>query len=123
MHEFQPRIVSVHGEVSRHVHAYASHKIGQLARLAPGPVLSGRVTFDQAPDPGVERPAQVQVTLDVNGRVVRATAAARHFEEAIDLVEARLRHGLEHLAGHLRQSRRRQAAATAARNAERSVRR
>lgn len=117
MREFQLRFVTVHGEVSRDVHAYAGHKIGQLARLAPGPVLSARVTFERAPDPAVERPALVQATLDVNGRVVRATAAARHVEEAIDLVEARLRHRLEHLAGRLRQSRRRQAAATAARKA------
>ena len=115
MREFQTRIVAVHGKVSSGVNAYARRKVEQTAKLAPGPVLSARVTFDRAPNPAVERPALVQATLDVNGRLVSATAAGRRFEEAIDLLEARLRHRLEHLTGRLRQSHRRQAAATGAR--------
>ncbi|HEX8859336.1 MAG TPA: HPF/RaiA family ribosome-associated protein [Actinomycetes bacterium] len=107
MREFQLRTVAVHGDITPDMHAYARHKIGQLAKLAPGPVLSAEVKFDQAPDPAVQRPALVQATLDVNGRLVRAKVAARRFDEAIDLLEARLRHRLEHLASHLRHSRRR----------------
>jgi len=110
MHEFQVRIVTVHGDVAPDVQAYARHKIGQLAKLAPGPVLLARVKFKQALDPAVERPALAQATLDVSGRLVRAQVAARQFDEAIDLLEARLRDRLEHLASHLRDRRRRPAA-------------
>ncbi len=107
MREFQLRTVAVHRGVNPQVHAYARQKLGQLARLAPGPVLFARVKFDQAPDPAVQRPALVQATLDVNGRLVRARVAARRFDEAIDLLEARLRDRLERLAGRLRDRRRR----------------
>jgi hypothetical protein len=43
MREFQVRIVTVHGDVAPDVDAYARRKVGQLAKLAPGPVLSARV--------------------------------------------------------------------------------
>jgi len=109
MREFQVRIATVHGGVAPDVQAYARHKIGQLGKLAPGPVLLAKVKFEQAPDPAVGLPALVQGTLDVSGRLVRAQVAARRFDEAIDLLEARLRYRLEHLASHLRDRRRRPA--------------
>ena len=105
MREFQVRTVTVHGEPAPDVYAYARRKIGRLAKLAPGPVLQAKVTFDHAPDPAVERPALVQATLDVNGRLVLARVAARRFDEAIDLLEARLRARLAHLAGRRRDRR------------------
>ncbi|HZD70090.1 MAG TPA: HPF/RaiA family ribosome-associated protein [Actinomycetes bacterium] len=106
MREFQLRIVTVHGHVAPDVQAYARRKLADLVKLAPGPVLDARVRFERAPDPAVELPALVQATLDVNGRLVRAQATARHFREAVDLLEARLRDRLQHLAGHLRDRRR-----------------
>jgi ribosome-associated translation inhibitor RaiA len=112
MREFEVQIVTVHGDIAQDVQDYARHKIGQLARLAPRPVLRARVKFEQAPDPAVERPALVQATLDVNGRLVHAKVAARNFDEATDLLEARLRDRLEHLASHLRDRRRRPATRT-----------
>ena len=87
--------------------AYARRKIGQLAKLAPGPVLRARVRLERAADPAVERAAMAQGTLDVNGWAVRAQVAARQFDEAVDLLEARLRHRLEHLHSRLRARRRR----------------
>ena len=119
MREFQVQIVTLRGDVAADPRAYARRKIGQLARLAPGPVLFARVRLEQAPDPAVERPALVQATLDVNGRLVRARVAARHFDEAIDLLEARLRNRLEHLASHLRDRRRRPFSRTRTRSQER----
>jgi ribosome-associated translation inhibitor RaiA len=109
MREFEVRIVTVHGDIAPDVYAYARRKVGQLAKLAPGPVLLARVRFDQAPDPAAERPARVQATLDVNGRLVRGAVAARDFDEAIDLLQSRLRQRLEHLTGRLRDRRRRRA--------------
>jgi len=109
MRELQVQVVTVHGDVDPDGQAYARRKIGQLAKLAPGPVLSARVKLDRAPDPALERPALAQATLDVNGRLIRARVAARRLDEAIDLLEARLRHRLEHLASHRRARHRRAA--------------
>jgi ribosome-associated translation inhibitor RaiA len=52
-------------------------------------------------DPAVERPAVAEATLEVNGHPLRAHAAADHLEEAVDLLEDRLRPQLEHLSSHL----------------------
>jgi hypothetical protein len=57
----------------------------------------------------VKRPAVVEAALDVNGRVVRAHRAGHAFEEAVDLVEARLRDRLGHLAQRRREQTRRRA--------------
>jgi hypothetical protein len=45
--------------------------------------------------------------FDLNGRPVLARVSARRVEEAVDLLEARLRHRLEHLAGRHRAAGRR----------------
>jgi hypothetical protein len=111
MSELQVQVVTVHGKVDVDVRAYARHKIGQLAKLAPGPVRHARVKLEWAPDPALDRPALAQGTLDVEGRLVRAQVAARQLNEAVDLLEARLRDRLEHLASHLRARRRRAAGA------------
>ncbi len=109
MTELQVQVMTGHGNVDPGVRAYARHKIGQLAKVVPGPVLQARVTLEQAPDRAIERPALAKATLDVNGRLVRAHVAARQFDEAVDLLEARLRDRLEHLHSHLRARRRRAA--------------
>lgn len=109
MSELQVQVVTVHGNVDSDAQAYARHKIGQLAKLAPGPMLLARVKLQRAPDPALDRPVLAQATLDVNGRVVRAHVAARQFDEAVDLLEARLRDRLEHLHSHLCERRRRAA--------------
>ena len=84
------------------VKAYATRKVATLARIAPGPVRHARVTLGRAADPAVARPAHAKAVLDLNGRLVRAEASARRLEEAVDLLEARLRHRLEHLASRRR---------------------
>jgi ribosome-associated translation inhibitor RaiA len=111
MSELEVQVVTVHGSADPRAQAYARRKIGQLVRLAPGPVLAARVKLDRASDPAVERPATAKASLDLNGRQVRAQASARQVNEAVDLLEARLRARLEHLAGRLRARRRRTAAA------------
>jgi ribosome-associated translation inhibitor RaiA len=52
-------------------------------------------------DPAVERPAVAEATLEVSGHPLRAHAAAGQLEEAVDLLEDRLRQQLEHLSSHL----------------------
>ncbi len=61
-------------------------------------MLFARVKLGRAPDPGMTRPAIAQAVLDVDGRPVRAQVAARQLDEAVDLLEERLRDQLEHAA-------------------------
>jgi hypothetical protein len=111
MSELEVQVVTVHGSADPRAQAYARRKIGQLARLAPGPVRGAWVKLDRALDPALDRPAMAQATLDLNGRLVRAQVTARQVNEAVDLLQARLRHRLEHLSGRRRARRRRAGAA------------
>ena len=74
--------------------AYARKKILAAARTAPARVRFGRVKLTLEAHRSIERPARAEVMLDVDGRIVRAQSAARSIEEAIDLVDQRLRRRL-----------------------------
>jgi len=74
--------------------AYARKKILAAARTAPAPVRFGQVKLTLEAHRSIERPARAQVLLDVDGRIVRAQSAARSIDEAIDLVDQRLRRRL-----------------------------
>jgi ribosome-associated translation inhibitor RaiA len=108
MGEPEVQVVMVGGSADPTVQAYARRKIGHLARLAPRPVLLARVRLGRMSGRAVNRHALAQATLDVNGRPVHAEVAAGELGEAVDLLEARLRARLEHLASH-RRARHRQA--------------
>jgi ribosome-associated translation inhibitor RaiA len=82
--------------------AYARRKLAALAKVAPAPVLYARVTLGRATDPAVAHPASAEALFDLNGRPVLARVSARRLQEAVDLLEARLRHRLEHLASRRR---------------------
>ena len=100
------------GEVSPSTMDYARAKTGAVLHLAAAPVLFARVTLALEAAPGIQRPAIAKATLDVNGQPVRAHVAATTLQEAIDLLEAKLRHSLEILT-EKRQSRRHEPAAPA----------
>jgi len=74
--------------------AYARKKILAAVRTAPARVRFGRVKLTLEAHRSIERPARAEVMLDVDGRTVRARSAARSTEEAIDLVDQRLRRRL-----------------------------
>jgi ribosome-associated translation inhibitor RaiA len=98
------------GNVPREAATYARQRIGTvLARIAE-PVLSARVKLTKALDPALERPAIAQVTVDIDGDIVRAHIGAHEMYEAIDLLRARLRDKLEHRAQHRQALRHRPAA-------------
>lgn len=98
-------IAVVRGEVPDGVLDYAEKKVRGLFRLAPAPVLFARIHLAHEQAPGLERPAVAKATLDVNGRLVRAHVAASAPHEAVDLLEDKLRQGLETYA-EKRQARR-----------------
>jgi hypothetical protein len=91
-------VAVAHGEVPASVLDLAREKVGAVLRLAPAPVLFARVTLTHEAAPDIQRPAVAKAVLDVNGRPVRAHVAAGSFDEAVHLLEAKLRHGLEILA-------------------------
>ena len=75
---------------------YAERKIAHVARRARGPVLMAKIDLHQEPNPSRARPATAKAVLDVNGTLVRAHTSAPSLHEAIDLLEDRLLHRLEH---------------------------
>jgi ribosome-associated translation inhibitor RaiA len=90
--------VEAHGSVPQGIRELAATKIGSLFRTAAEPVLSAHVMLAMAADPAVDRPAVAQVTIDMNGRILRAQASAKTMRPAIDRVAARLRIRLDRAA-------------------------
>jgi len=89
--------VTTHGQLPG-IDAYVQEKIGGLSRLGHQPVLHARVRLSRHDDPAVSRPVIAQANLDVSGRLVRAQVHGETAREAVDRLEARLRHRLEHVA-------------------------
>lgn len=85
---------------------YARAKVAAaIGRYAPSPVLHARVRLALAADHAVAFPATAQASLDVNGRFVRAHAAAQTPRAAADLLHDRLRAQLTRLSGAQRARR------------------
>ena len=102
-----PLSVVAQGDVDDDARAYANQQIGAVIEHIDEPVLFARVKLTEAPDPAHDRPAIAQVTVDLNGDVVRAQVACHAMREAIDLLQARLRGQLAHRHEHLEALRRR----------------
>jgi ribosome-associated translation inhibitor RaiA len=90
--------IQVHGDrqISAADRDYASRKIAHVAQHARGPVLLVKVDVHHEPNPSRVRPASAKALLDVNGTLVRAHCDAPTLREAIDHLEERLLHRLEH---------------------------
>jgi len=86
------------GDVPEGAASFAVHRVSALLRMAPEPVLSARVKLTMAADPAVERPAIAQVSIDLNGRLIRAQAAGETMREATDHACDRLRIQIERAA-------------------------
>lgn len=90
------------GEQAGAARAYAERKLRQVMDAVGAPILHAQVVLTMAADPAVERPAQVQATVDVNGELVRAHVAAHTLHEAVDLLVPRLRGRLKSHAERVR---------------------
>lgn len=95
-------VTVVHGDVPDATKDRARDKIAKLERYAPKPFLFARVRFDrpstrQRPDP----PVHIQVQLDVDGRMVQTSTMADLPDEAVDILESRLREQLRRLTSRL----------------------
>lgn len=78
--------------------AYALDQLEPLLHRLGAPVLFARLKLSLAPDPARARPAMAQLSLDLNGEVVRAQVAAQQMREAVDLLVRRMSDRLEHRA-------------------------
>lgn len=101
-----PIHVATLGQVSPGAVSYAEEKLGSMLAQVTDPILFARVKLSHAHDPARERPAMAQLTVDINGELVRAQVAAHEMPEAIDLLQGRLRDKLEHRAARRRELRR-----------------
>ena len=89
-------LIITRGDVADDAESYAHRRIGAVIRHIDEPVLFARVKLTEAPDPARDRPAIAQVTVDINGEIVRAQVAGHVMNEAVDLLDARLRDKLGH---------------------------
>lgn len=90
--------ITTRGEVPETASEYAIDKITQLARYTNKPILFAEVKLTLSPNAARQRPAEAEATLDVNGSPVRAHVAADRLEEAVDLLENRLKRNLDRAA-------------------------
>lgn len=89
---------------------YALRRIDAALGHLDDPILFARLKLGLEPDPARARPALAQITIDVNGELVRAHVAGRTMREAADLLQGRLRAKLEQRAQHRHDLRTRGAA-------------
>lgn len=92
-----PVEVTLRGNVGEYAGEYARDKIAAALDVAHEPVLHAHVVLDFSHDPGLERRAVAEVTVDVNGTTVRAKTSAPTMNEAVDDLEYRLRRQLVRL--------------------------
>ena len=85
--------------------AYVRRKVAAAAGALE--VRFGRVTLTHEPHRSIARPDVVDVTLDVDGHLVRAHAVGRTTREAADIMEERLARELGDLHDRVASTRRR----------------
>ncbi len=103
-------IVVTRGDVAASDWEFAIERVAAVVEQIDDKVLFAKVALAISPHPGCERPATVQVTLDIDGDMVRAEATSSSIRDAIALVHERLRHKFEHRAQRRLWLRRRAAA-------------
>jgi ribosome-associated translation inhibitor RaiA len=86
-----PVRIGTHGAVPEGAQEIAVAKVRSVLQHVRRPVLAARVTLAMSADPAVACPAAAHVTIDVNGRIVRAEAVGRTMRDAIELMADRLR--------------------------------
>ncbi|TYK42795.1 hypothetical protein [Actinomadura decatromicini] len=77
------------GDVTAHERGAAERAVRDALAGARN-VTSVKVTLSVVADPSLPRPALAQAVVDLDGRRVRAQAAARRIDEAIDMLRERL---------------------------------
>ena len=92
-----PIEVTLRGNLGEGAGTYARTKVAGALRVARQPVLRAHVVLDYRHDPALVRRAVASVSVDVNGRLLRARSSAATMQEAVDDLEYRLRRQLVQL--------------------------
>jgi ribosome-associated translation inhibitor RaiA len=93
-------VVETRGEVSFAAPDYARAKLLALVERVEEPVLAVRVKLTQEANHAIAKPSLAQATVDLGGRPVRAHVAAATMQEAVDLLQHRLRSRIERVRHH-----------------------
>lgn len=100
--EADAMVVARRGAVSDAAVDYAQEKVGHLVMAMGRPMLWGQVKLTHTSNPANEQPSMAEMTLDLDGNVTRAHAAAKTMPEAIDAAVDRLRAKFERLSDRYR---------------------
>lgn len=87
--------ITTRGPIGTSDKDYARRKIARVVSGSPSPVVFARVKLALEANPSVERPATAEAVLEMDGEIVRAHVAAGMMDEAIDLLQRRLRRELK----------------------------
>lgn len=82
------------GEIPEQTRHTAQRKLEKLDRYVQGPLRDARVALVQEPNPRIPLPAHAQAEVRLEGRPVRARAAAETMDAAVDEVAERLQRNL-----------------------------
>jgi len=93
--------ITARGEVSDHAREQAREKLADLESLVKGPFLGARVVLIQEANPRIPMPARAEAEVDLQGRFIRARAAAPSMEAAVDDVAERLQRHLRRYVDRL----------------------
>lgn len=95
-----PVRLEAQGDVTAAEIEYARQKVEAALRDATRPVLYARVKLTRLADPARERPCVVTVSIDLDGKPVRAQASGPTMREAADEIRDRLRTRIHKQAAH-----------------------
>ncbi|MGZ4325776.1 MAG: ribosome hibernation promotion factor [Solirubrobacteraceae bacterium] len=93
--------ITARGEVSDHAREQTRVKLSDLESFVKGPILRARAVLIQEPNARIPTPARAEAEVDLQGRVVRARAAAPSIEAAVDDVAERLQRQLRRYVDRL----------------------
>lgn len=91
-------IVETDGDISERLWERAVRQLTSVTEDIDDKVLFAKVKLRIAPGPARAQLASVEITIDINGDLVRAHAAARSLDEAVAIAQTRLRDKLQHRA-------------------------
>jgi hypothetical protein len=86
------------GAVPEGATRFAVHQVSSLLQVASEPVLFARVKLTMSADPAAQRRAIAQVSIDLNGRLMRAQATGGTMGAAVEHACARLKIQIERAA-------------------------
>lgn len=86
--------ITARGQVSSRLRARAEHRISRLEGFTKGPLLGARVVLTQEANPRIAAPSRAEAEIDLQGRLIRAQAAAPAMDAAVDEMVERLQRQL-----------------------------